>query len=287
MSIHAMLRRAFSLVLTSALLAGASSVHAHGNGVYSARFHGAARPGTFDAPYGSTRTYVELRRALRPIAQRLYSTSNGNERYVYEATLEGEHSSVVLFIDGRAIVASGTSSTRSRTTAYVTVDRPTADAVVSSLRVARLDRVAVGERLAGCFSVARAVVRAGEPVAVTLEISNPADAPAVQRQAGGRQRGVRDNQFHFRVLRDGVSLEERPGLDFGGPTGFATIAPGDRATLTADVALWADLSAAGRYRVECAYETTLAPAGAEPFSEADRHRVWDRRFEGAVEFERR
>jgi hypothetical protein len=287
MSIPAMLRRAFSLVLTSALLAGPSAVHAHGNGVYAARFHSAARPGTIEAPYGSMRTHVELRRALRPIAQRLYSTSNSNERYVYEATLEGEHTSVVLFIDGRAMAASGTSATRARTTAYVTVDRATADAVVSSLRVARLDRVAVGERLAGRFSVARAVVRAGEPVVVTLEISNPADAPAVQRQVGGRQRGARNNQFHFRVWRDGVALEERPGLDFGGPTGFATNAPGDRATLGADVSLWAELSAPGRYRVECAYETTLAPAGAEPFSDADRHRVWDRRFEGAVEFERR
>ena len=229
--------------------------------------------------------HVELHRRINATNLRLYSTSNDNDRYRFAATVRGSSFELVLVLDGAVITSAGSSVVARETTVDFSVDRARAERISRAFAIARLDRSPLGARLEGRFSTERSRLSVGDVVRVQLVVRNAEGAEGVQWQVGGRQRGPRDNRFRFRVRRDGALLVERPGMDFGGPTFFTALAAGATATMTADLSAWADLSAPGRYRVECSYETTLAPEGVDPFSAEQRHRVWDRRFEGVVEFE--
>lgn len=262
-----------------------STASAHADGLYLAAFRDRPSARTVDAPYGSMVAHVEVQRALSATGVRLYSIRNENDRYRFVATVRGSRSQVVLVLDRAVITSDGASSAARETTVDFTVDRARAERISRAFGVARLDRSPLGARLEGRFTLERARFAVGEAVRVQFVVRNPEGAPTVQWQVGGRQRGPRDNRFRFRVWRDGALLEERPGLDFGGPTFFTAVAAGASGSMVADVSAWAELSAPGRYRVECSYETTLAPAGVDPFSAEHRHQVWDRRFEGTVEFE--
>ena len=262
-------------------LAMATEAAAHEQGLYSAVFHERPSARTVEAPYGSMVAHVELRRRVAPTRVWIVSERNDNARYLLRATLARSAAPAVIVLTEGVITASGSATSADSTEVYFRLSRAQAVAIGALLRAPLRDRAIVGAPLEGHFSIARDV----EGARVSLTVVNPAGAPRVQWQVGGRQRGPRDNRFRFRVWRDGVALAERDGTDFGGPTGFVAIAPGGSTTVTAALERWVDASAPGHYRVECAYETTLADDGADPFDPEQRHRVWDRTFEGALAFD--
>lgn len=259
----------------------ATEAAAHEQGLYSAVFHERPSARTVEAPYGSTSAHVEVRQRIAPTRVRLVSTANDNGRYAMRATITGAVEPVVLVLRDRVITSSGTSSSPGVTEAHFSLSRAEALEIGPVFRVPLRDRSTVGAQLEGRFSLSRA----SGGVQVSLTVRNPASAAPVQWLVGGRQRGPRDNRFRFRVWRDGAALAEREGFDFGGPTGFVVIAAGAETTVTAALERWVDASAPGHYRVECAYETTLASEGVDPFESEQQHRVWDRTFEGALEFD--
>lgn len=273
-----------SSIIACALLTAIESVaSAQPSGLYSAVLRERASPRTREVPFGSMRAHIELG-ARRTAEQRsLYSVSNDNARYSLQVTVPGRAWYLALVID-RTVLVQPTSPVGRRTTAFFTVDRAQADAAVAMLGATRMDRSPAGTQVEATFATPRARYGVGEPIRISVALRNPRNAPLVQRQAGGRQRGVRDNRFHFRVWRDEALLDERPGPDFGGPIGFASMQSDTTTTDGADVSRWADVARPGRYRVECSYETSFAPDGAAPFTEGQQHRLWDRRFTGAVEF---
>lgn len=259
----------------------ATNAGAHDVGLYSAVFRERASARTVEASYGSMIVHVEVQRPLAPTQVRLVSERNDNERYRVRATIARSAAQVVIVLREGVITASAIASRAGETEVEFVVSRARATAIGALFRAPLRDRSVVGPQLEGRFSIARE----GEGMRVSLTVGNPAGAAPVQWQVGGRQRGPRDNRFRFRVSRDGVALPARDGLDFGGPTGFVTIAPGESTTVSAALDRWADASAPGHYCVECAYDTTLAADGVAPFEPEQQHRVWDRTFEGALEFD--
>jgi hypothetical protein len=69
---------------------------------------------------------------------------------------------------------------------------------------------------------------------------------------GGRQRGVRDNRFSFRVRKDGRDIPVKDEPDFGGLMQYRKLAPGDHAEVEADLRTWIDTP--GAYELDCEYQ---------------------------------
>jgi hypothetical protein len=256
------------------------------DGLYRATYRSSASRRSVEVPFGSMTTHVVLGRILRARTARLTSVSNANDAYSLRVDTRGPRCGDIALRAGGTIVAAGSRTTdRAHCTVWFDLDRALADRAAAALGTPRLDRTAVGDRLQGRFVSTRASYARGEAIEIRLVLMNPAGGPPVQRQVGGRNRGPRDNQFDFRVFRNGVEIPRIEAFDFGGVTGFHTLAPGATAEASERLDRWADVSAPGRYRIECSWETDLAPDGLDAFALENRHRVWQRRFTGVVELE--
>lgn len=275
-----------STVVFCAVITASRAAFALDDGLYEGATSSARTPRSVEAAAGTTTVHFVAVRSARVRRASLSSTSNDNDRYRFTATVAAgrARSVLVLLCDRRAFVAQSEGADARGRTVEFSIDQHCADAVSRATGAARLDRRVVGASVSARFAVSSRSFARGVSVDVALSIENPAGSPRVQRRVGGQQRGPRDNQFSFRVFRDGALLPERPGPDFGGPTGFVALEPGAPAVLRAPLDRWADLSSPGLYRVECSYETELAPEETQPFDPAQRHLVWRRRFEGVVEF---
>ena len=108
-----------------------------------------------------------------------------------------------------------------------------------------------------------AAIAPGAPAIVTLVATNTGPT-TVGFLIGGRQRGPRDNRFTFSVTRDGVVLPIKDGFDFGGLAYYKSLAPGERAEVSADLRSWVALDRPGRYTVAAAHETELSKDGQMP-----------------------
>lgn len=261
------------------------------DGVYALRrLHERSRPGTVEVTEGTRRgQWAEPARRLRADRTLLYSTSNDNTRYALDVRRNvrsardcGEG---LLSVLGRTVASSSYGSGPQECSLHFELDRAVADAVARRFAVRRQDRSPVGETVTGTFRTERARYAPGEDVVVVLTLANPAGSGVVQWQRGGRQRGPRDNQFSFRVTRDGQVVTPIEAFDFGGLTGFMELAPGASFEVRTPLAPWADLGARGRYEVECTYETVLMPGGVQPWRDDTRGAGWDRTFHGRASFE--
>jgi hypothetical protein len=240
-------------------------------------------------PYGSQTALVRVGPAIAlPGRWEIYATDNANEHYsvwlIYKPRARLSDTAVFL-LSGEPIALVSPGRDSEKAFYEFGVDRVAAKAIAARFGVAPHDRAPIGESVAGRFAPIERVYRSGDPVEIELAIENPATAPPVGIQVGGRQRGPRDNRFELTVYCDGQPLPPLPGPDFGGPTHFAPMAPGSAVRLRACVERWADVSKPGHYRVECRYATTFAPSGINPWTPGNAARVWDRVFTGAVEFD--
>ena len=154
------------------------------------------------------------------------------------------------------------------------VDRDTAQRLAAWLEIPLQERTPLGGGLRGVWD---------HPGGTTIRvrITNHGDRP-VGMIVGGRQRGPRDNQLSFEVLRDGELLPPLDGWDFGGPCGVRVLAPGETHEASADATKWADLSRPGRYEVRCRYEVSLVPGAEFPPWPDRAHETWEAAFTGSV-----
>lgn len=262
-----------------------SSAQPRPDGLYRATYRDRASARSVEIPYGSMTTHVTLGRAFRARTARLYSIANANDAYSLEIDGRPPCPELVVVAGGTIIAASGSGSDGRHCSISFRLDRAAADRMATALGTPRLDRALIGERLAGRFVPTRTSYARSEPIQIRLVIANPAGAPEIDRQVGGRQRGPRDNQFDFRVWRNGVELPRIEAYDFGGVTGFSPIPPGGTVESSERLDRWADVSAPGHYRIECSWDTDLVEHGVSGFDAANRHRVWSRRFTGIVELD--
>jgi hypothetical protein len=218
----------------------------------------------------------------------VFSQDNANSRYRLMAwgADAGTSEDAALMMNGVVVaVTEGRGSDNGFPVFEFQLEPAQASAAAKALRILRQDRSPVAQSVVGTFAVGRAVFAPREPVEVVLTLRNPADASEVLRWQGGRQRGPRDNQFSFTVTRDGRSLPELEGYDFGGLSSYRPLEPGASIELRAMLGSWVDLSSEGHYSVECRYETEFNPAGARPFDDDQRGAYWDRIFTGQVAFD--
>lgn len=229
--------------------------------------------------------HVKLGPRVRAASTQLYANRNDNDHFTLSVRHRSRPCENLALRVGDALLAGGGSGSGSGDvpcSASFDIDGATAARVATALGIPLHRRQPVGERVHAVFETA-AHVRAGDPVVVRVRIQNPADAPAVMRVAGGRQRGPRNDRFTFLVIRDGMRVAEIPAMNFGGITGPVRLDPGGEAVLTEELGRWADVSVPGRYEVMCTYETELMPDGAD-FDAQTEGRVWSRVFAGTVRF---
>lgn len=244
-----------------------------------------AEPGALPVTHGRYATrFVQVGTRIRPTMVALSATSNANDEFtLFMRYAPGDCENAVLRLGDDVVVGTSYCNGSEECCASVTLDAALATRAAVYFDVPRQDRRAVAADVRGTFE-APARVRAGQPVEIRFKLFNPVDAPPVMRQVGGRNRGPRNNRFSFTIRRDGVEVPPIDGFDFGGLTGFQRLAPGEEVTVVELLGRWADLSVPGSYEVECRFETTFAPDGANPFDDDQHGQAWDRVFTGTVRF---
>ncbi|MCC7534714.1 MAG: hypothetical protein IT379_00795 [Deltaproteobacteria bacterium] len=252
--------------------------------------HTQSRPGTVEISFGRLRgQWAQPGRMLRRDKVLLYARNNANTEYALDVRRNVRSASEcgqgLLSLGGRTVASGSYGSGPTECSLFFELDRAFADEAARRWNVRRQDRSPVGERATADFAPSRARYARGEAVEIVVTLRNPADAPAIQWQRGGRQRGPRDNQFSFRIRRDGQPVTPIEAFDFGGLAGFIALPPGGTAEVRTPVAPWGDVSLPGRYEVECTYETVLVPGGVQPWTDDAYGSMWDRTFTGRVTFE--
>ena len=257
------------------------------DGAYTVRaFHDREQPGAIAVTSSRGGSWATLAARIPPTRALLVARDNGNSQFALgvDYARTGSCDEGVLRLGANAFAASSWGSSPEVCSFTFELTAPLATLAASVFRVTRQDRHPVAERVTGTFITPHASYRAGDTIEIVLTLLNPPGAPRVLRHAGGRQRGPRDNQFSFRITRDGVAVAPIEGWDFGGISSYTPLDPGDNAGVRATLDRWGDISVPGRYVVECTYETQFSPDGARPYDDAQRGAIWDRVFLGTVVF---
>jgi hypothetical protein len=207
----------------------------------------------------------------------LFSTANDNSRYRLSARWKGgPPSGVWLRLAGRVLPSSSTGhGSDGMANASFEIDRATATAAAAHFGLSRADRTELGAGLTADFqllglSEVRLVLRNGgeQPVGVVV---------------GGRNRGPRNNRFHFKVQRHGEAMPGKEGHDFGGLSHVKVLAPGEELVLSEQLTRWADVGLPGDYAITASYHAELVPGEAGfPELPDEAHRTWDRTFQGEL-----
>lgn len=222
---------------------------------------------------------------LRVLRRAVFSVSNANDRFVGWVELAGPPSEPPLLAVATTVLRAGgwgSDASRGTGTAIFHVDRAGADALAALWHVMRQDRRPLGAGLVGRWRPRRQPFAVGAPMEIVLAVEN-AGRDAVGVSIGGRNRGVRDNRFAFVVERQGQTLPVVDAYDFGGLMYYKELKPGDTAEVSADLAAWTNLDAAGPFRVRCRYEAELVPGTESPSWPARAHETWDLTLAGAID----
>jgi hypothetical protein len=237
-----------------------------------------AGPGLREVVIAQQRQFVELDAALSLNGIEIYAANNENSifyafvRYTRPACVR-----VVLQLDALSISSNGWGQDPDGCDVSFNLTPEQATRAANLFGTQRQDRREIGQHLQATFLVS-------DNRELVLRITNPQDGPAVQWRLGGRNRGPRDNQFSMRITRDGQLIPTIGASDLGGLSTMKLLRPGESAEVRAPISSWGDVSRPGRYVIEGAYETSLAPGGADTLG-VDRRSRWDRRFTGTATFD--
>ena len=237
-----------------------------------------------ESPSGAR--FVRIGARVSPDEVGLFATDNANSRYQlfvrYPKTRPCGYT--VIRLRERVFASSGFGEDDHGCSASFVLDAAMTGEAARVFAVSRRDRAPVGERITGAFRTSQSTYAAGSTVEITLEITNPSDAPAVVRVEGGHDRGARDNRFAFEVTRDGAPVAPIDMPDFGGVSYPVPLPPGQTTTLRAPLDAWAALTTPGTYEVRASYETELLPAERDRVPGAPAPLGWSRTFTGVVRF---
>ncbi len=232
-------------------------------------------------PYGSQTSLIRLgHRLAAPDTLLLYSVDNGNGAFQLAVTYRGRHcpAQAALLVSGAPVSLGGTSIGNGQCTYDFPLNRAQADRAAQVFGIVSQVRSPHGERISARFSPAATVFHPGAPMEVHVDLTNPTDAPPVQR-------GVGCMRFSFDVDRDTQRVTTLSAGAQACPVGFVPLAAGASGRDTVDVGRWANIQTPGHYRLQCRYETDFAADGIATLdSPSFSARVWQRTFTGVVEF---
>lgn len=111
-----------------------------------------------------------------------------------------------------------------------------------------------GHRMMAKFIRSKSRYKAGEPVEVSLKITNVGDTPFAFQQ-GGKQRGPRDNQFTFSADEEGEKMLPDIGSPrhMGGLSSYTKLAPGESVEILVDLSNWFNFERGKHYRIYGSY----------------------------------
>ncbi len=236
---------------------------------------------------GASPTLVDITSRIHVDRALLFAEDNGNTRFQLMAWYKGKppEGEGVLVVGSEIVMSSGYGSDSNGLDMDFSLTPAQATAVAALLKTPRQDRHLVGDLVTGSFALSAKSYRPGQSVDIALTLTNPAGAPPIKYTQGGRNRGPRDNQFSFTIRRNGTALAPVQAMDFGGLSSMPDLSPGGTAAISAPLKSWGDLSLPGHYEVDCRWETTLSPAGIDPYDDLHRGAIWDRAFDGMVAFD--
>lgn len=129
-----------------------------------------------------------------------------------------------------------------------------AEALIRHFNPAVQRREHPGHRLMARFIRSKSTYKAGEPVEVSLKITNVGDTP-VAFQQGGKQRGARDNQFTFSAEEAGEMMLPDIGSPrhMGGLSSYRKLSPGESVEIPVDLSNWFNFERGKHYTIYGSY----------------------------------
>ncbi len=246
------------------------------------------RPDSISVRRGDRQVWVRRGRRVEPIEVHIASTANANDQYnlwvVYRR--EGrECPRIIVVLPGSNLLDQSNATANDRCDAWFSIDAATARAAARVFATPIHNRIPVGPTVAGRFATSQTNYAAGDPIEIHLTLQNAAGASPVFWFSGGRNRGLRDNQFSFEVTRDGQRVAPIDAPDFGGLGQFMRLEAGTIGQRQTRLEPWADFSSPGHYVVACHFTTELSPGDVDPMGPHARDQIWDRVFDGVVAFD--
>jgi hypothetical protein len=189
----------------------------------------------------------------------LISQDNANARFQlsltvpYDAALGPSSYQLVLSDRTFAQNGSGANGTENSSLHFVLEGEANVRLAGELFKTEPIRRMHPGHRLRVEFVPGKAVYAPGEEVTVELRMTN-VGSNTVAFQQGGRNRGMRDNQFRFQAMLAGKAVPDiGTNLHFGGLSIRRGIAPGETFSQTISLAPWFALGQAGHYEIQGAY----------------------------------
>ena len=155
-----------------------------------------------------------------------------------------------------------------------------AKAVAAFLKVQPFFRKHPGYRPSTGFHPAKELFTPGEKVTLRMTITN-VGKENVRFMVGGRNRGQRDNQFSFSLIRDNKGvLDTGDPVNFGGISTPHRLKPGEAFEKEIDLDLWFDTSSPGVYGGTGTYALEFEP------EDDSFHTIWQDVVAGEFYFQR-
>jgi len=198
-----------------------------------------------------------------PTERSIVSEANDNSRFIVSLmNIQPGIPYAMLLIDGIAMTPHGQSQGRDGTRAvsfkFEGLDR--ARKFAAKLNCPLQLRTNPGRPFEATWSTDKAEYRVGEPIIVTMELRNVSNK-IVAFLNGGKQRGMRNNQFRFLAYRaegHGTAVPDTGDpTHFGGICSNLPIDPGESIKLRAELGGWFKFTEQGVYRISGMFELEL------------------------------
>lgn len=222
------------------------------------------------------------------VEARMWSQDNDNASYSLFAYFGRARCGEVALVVGGDVIrdTGGGSEGPERCLVSYAIDRAHADGAARVAGTERGDRVELGASLQARLALQRTVIAPGDPVLVSLDVTNPEGAEPVQVSVvtDARLRRVEVLATRGDAL---VSREEGPGgFSIRGGSHWERLGPGQSATRQSfSLADRIDTSERGDYRVTVRTWLELAAPDVDADENEAPHRRWAREVRGVFELE--
>jgi hypothetical protein len=237
------------------------------NGIYSVDFN--------DSDSGKTVTRADTQEPIK-LQQlltsglgtpSLISTSNDNESFRLTLSEAGPFRNDIksthqaAYINGVCVIGTGqVLDDQQRSTLvgdFTSIDN--ANKIAKALSIEPKLRKHPGHKMFVKWTPKEPSFDPNDPIELTLTVKNVGEVD-VNFTAGGRQRGVRYNQFVFVAhSANGKAVPDTGDpINFGGIGSFVKLKPGESFTKTVDVSKWFRFTESGSYQLTCMYHIEMS-----------------------------
>lgn len=214
---------------------------------------------------------VGLAQEIRVMRSVLYSEDNANSRFIlniwisHAALAAAPSMPFALVVSGRAYVSGGGSSSDDVPVDFRISGGENAEQVARYLDTTVNYRRHPKHELLVEFIPRKERFRIGDEVRVKLRVTNVGNN-AVSFLKGGRNRGVRDNQYAFSAWLFGRQVRDiGSNIDHGGIGVMRVLAPGEVFADEVSLNMWFSFDQPGRYEVHGSYLLDFSDPDGESF----------------------